>query len=234
MSVDATGPTPPPAGGALRSLEGLATALAALLAVGAVVDVLSFGFSLFTWMLMRDYLADPASVDADSVNLSDTVIIAIGVAQLVLYLATIVVFLVWFHRVRSNGQVFRPDGFTQSPGWAIGGWFVPIANLFFPYRTARETWEASSPYAPDGSHSHVSTAPVTAWWLVFLASEFLDRISTKMYTASDTPEELRDASALGAVASLTCVVSAVLAIRFVRKLTALQRAKAEQRLVGVL
>ncbi len=234
MSIDATGPTPPPAGATLRSPEGFATALTALLSVGAVAELLSSGVSLFTWKLMKDFLADPASVDDASLDLSDTLTTATGVAQLILYLATIVVFLVWFRRVRRNGQVFRPDGFSQSPGWAIGGWFVPIANFFFPYRTARETWAASSPYAPDGSPSHVPTAPVTAWWLVFLASQFLDRVSTKMYTASDTPEELRDVSAFGAVVNLTCVVSAVLAVRFVRKLTALQRAKAEQRPVGAL
>ncbi|MFJ9074602.1 DUF4328 domain-containing protein [Streptomyces sp. NPDC102278] len=222
-------PVPPSrAIGVLHSPEGLATALTALLSVGAAVDLISSGVNLYIWKLMKDFISDPAGIEDDSGDLADVLNVAVAVAQVALRLATIVVFLVWFHRVRCNGQVFRPDGFTQSAGWAIGGWFVPIANLFFPYRTARETWGASTQLAPDGSYRHTSSAPVTAWWTVFVASLVLDRVFSKRYTAAETPEEIRDVSVLGAVTDVTTIVAAVLAVVFVRKLTALQRVKAAQ------
>ncbi|MER5777426.1 DUF4328 domain-containing protein [Streptomyces sp. NPDC002039] len=218
----------PQAAGVLRSPEGLATALTVLLSVGAAVDLFSSGVNLYVWRLMKDAISDPSSLSDHSIDLADLLNVATGVAQATLRLATIVVFLIWFHRVRCNGQVFRPDGFSQSAGWAIGGWFVPIANLFFPYRTARETWKASIQLAPDGSYRHVSTAPVTAWWTVFVATLFLDRVFSKRYLAAETPEAVRDVSALGAVTDVVTIVAAVLAVVFVRKLTALQRAKAAQ------
>ncbi|MFD3555945.1 DUF4328 domain-containing protein [Streptomyces goshikiensis] len=251
MSFDAPGPSPSPqpgseptppapgpaplphAIGVLRSPQRLATAVTVLLSAGAVVDLFSSGVSLYTWKLMTDYIADPAAVEPDSLDLSDSLTTHTGFVQSVLVLATAVVFIIWFHRVRCNGQVFRPDGFSRSAGWAIGAWFIPIANLFLPYRTARETWEASTPYAPDGSaHRQVSVAPVIAWWLVFTASEILDRIAAKQHVSAETPEAIRDASAFSSVADLTTVVAAVLAVVFVRKLTALQRAKAEQMLLN--
>lgn len=218
----------PPAAGVLRSPQGLATALTALLSVGAAVDVFSSGVNMYTWKLMKDLIGDPLSVDDDSLDLADTLTGLAGLAQFTLRLATVVVFLVWFHRVRCNGQVFRPDGFTQSTGWAIGGWFVPLANLYFPYRTARETWEASTRSAPDGTYRNTSNAPVTAWWIVFLASLLIDHVFAAQYLKAETPEELRAVSAVGAVSDLTTVVAAVLALLFVRKLTAMQHAKATQ------
>ncbi|MFE2526939.1 DUF4328 domain-containing protein [Streptomyces sp. NPDC059382] len=216
----------PPAAGVLRSPEGLATALTVLLSVGAAVDLFSAGVHLYVWRLMKDLTDAPASVEDDDIDLADLLNGATGVVQTVLRLATIVVFLVWFHRVRCNGEVFRPDDFSQSAGWAIGGWFVPIANLFFPYRTARETWNASTQLAPDGSYRHVSTAPVTAWWIVFVATLILDRVFSRRYIAADTVEAMRGVSVLGAVTDVVTVVAAVPAVVFVRKLTALQRVKA--------
>ncbi|MBT2452363.1 DUF4328 domain-containing protein [Streptomyces sp. ISL-43] len=245
MSISAPGPSPSPspqpgaaptppgpylpqAAQVLRSPQGLATALTALLSVGAAVDVFSSGVSLYTWKLMKDFIADPTTIDNDSLNLSDSLSTLTGFAQNVLRLVTGVVFILWFHRVRCNGQVFRPDGFSQSAGWAIGGWFVPFANLFFPYRTARETWDASTQYAPDGSYRQVSGTPVVAWWLAFVASMILNRVLSLRYTNAETPEAIRDVSSFGAVSDLSSVVAAVLAIVFVRKLTALQRVKATQ------
>ncbi|MBT1189771.1 DUF4328 domain-containing protein [Streptomyces sp. CJ_13] len=241
MSVNAPGPSPSPspspqpgswpappphAADVLRSPQGLATALTALLSAGAAVDLFSSGVGLYTRKLMTDYAVDPAAVESGSLDLSDSLTTRTGFAQGLFALATAVVFIIWFHRVRCNGQVFRPDCFSRSAGWAIGGWFVPIGNLFIPYRTARETWEASTPYDPDGTHRRVSVAPVIAWWLVFIASEFLYRFASAQYVRAETPEEIRDASALNAAVDLTAVVAAVLAVVFVRKLTALQRARA--------
>ncbi|MCY0918936.1 DUF4328 domain-containing protein [Streptomyces sp. H27-G5] len=220
--------SPPQAAGVLRSPEGLVTALTVLLAVGATTDLVSSGVHLYIRGLMKDLVDAPAGVEDDSIALADLLNGATGVAQTALRLATIVVFIIWFHRVRCNGQVFRPDGFSQSAGWAIGGWFVPFANLFFPYRTARETWEASTQRAPDGSYRHVSSAPVTAWWTVFVAAMVLDRVFSRRYVAANTAEAMHSVSALGAVTDVITIVAAVLAVVFVRKLTALQRVKAAQ------
>ena len=37
-----------------------------------------------------------------------------GVRQLLAYVAAIVVFLIWFHRVRVNAEVFDPSGIGRS------------------------------------------------------------------------------------------------------------------------
>ncbi|MFF3209608.1 DUF4328 domain-containing protein [Streptomyces sp. NPDC002886] len=199
-----------------------------LLSLVGVLGLVLSGAELFRAGLQDDLTSGPSMGTSERLGGLDALTIPLGLLDVVLYLATAVVFIVWFHRVRSNGQVFRPDGFTQSAGWAIGGWFVPLANLFFPYRTARETWNASTQYAPDGTYRQVSGAPVVAWWLAFVVSTVLDRVSSRQYLAAETHEALRDASSFAAVAELSTTVAAVLAVLFVRKLTAMQRVKAVQ------
>lgn len=212
----------------LRSPQGTATALTALLSVGAAAALLSAGLDLREWQQMKQVLADPVGVDHSGMASGEYLNAFLGLAQNALMLATAVVFIVWFHRVRHNAGVFRPDGFSQSAGWAIGGWFVPVANLFLPYRTARETWDASTQYATDGSYRQVSGAPVVAWWLVFAASRVLDVVSGWKHTSGETTEQARDAYSFSVFADLTTVAAAVLAVVFVRKLTAMQGAKAAQ------
>lgn len=235
MSSIAPGPAPSPSPyppsrpvRVLRSPQGTATAVTALLSVGAVVALLSAWGKLTRWQNMKEVLADPPGTDHSGMAAADMSNALIGLVQSLTMLATTVVFIMWFHRVRCNAEVFRPDGFSQSAGWAIGGWFVPIANLFFPYRTARETWNASTQNAPDGSFRSVSGAPVVAWWLACVAAWFLDGLASYEYRKAMDPAAVRDASSLGVVADLVIVVAAVLAVLFVRKLTALQDAKAAQ------
>ncbi|MCY0928681.1 DUF4328 domain-containing protein [Streptomyces sp. H27-H1] len=202
--------------------------MTALLSVGAAIALLSAWGKLTRWQHMKEVLTDPLGTDHSGMAATDYLNAFVGLVQSTTMLATAVVFIVWFHRVRCNAEVFRPDGFSQSAGWAIGGWFVPIANLYFPYRTARETWDASSQYAPDGSYRAVSGAPVVAWWLACVTGWFLDGLASYKDGKAVGAAAVRDASSLGAVADLVIVVAAVLAVLFVRKLTALQGVKAAQ------
>ncbi|WP_369779360.1 DUF4328 domain-containing protein [Streptomyces sp. R33] len=212
----------------LRSPRGLAVALTALLSVAAAVNLFSAGISGYVFSLMHRLIADPSSVGDSTLERGDVLAGVVGVLQFVMLLATAVVFVIWFHRVRVNGEIFRPDGFSQTRGWAIGSWFIPVGNLFLPFRIAKQIWVASTQFAPDGSHRPVSTAPLNAWWGLWVGSLVFDRAFSRMYERAETPEALRAASAMGIVTDLFTVGAAVLAIVFVRRLTALQTTKAEQ------
>ncbi|MEU9143274.1 DUF4328 domain-containing protein [Streptomyces sp. NPDC048349] len=221
-------PGPPPPVDVLRSPQALATALTVLFSVSAAVNLFSAGANLFAWSLMKDLIADPGRVADDTLDRSDVLTAFAGGFQLLTLLATATVFIIWFYRVRTNGEIFRPDAFTQSRGWAIGAWFIPVGNLFLPFRTARQIWAASTQLAPDGSHRAVSTAPLTAWWVLWVLAACTDRVFAQMYKRAETPVALRDASVVGIVSDLLMVAAAVLAVLFVRKLTAMQNTKAVQ------
>jgi Domain of unknown function (DUF4328) len=78
-------------------------------------------------------------------------------------IASGVVWLVWTHGCqRVLTRLAAPVRFT--PGWAVGWWFVPFANLVKPYQVMREQSEAGpSPPA-------VSRRLRRMWWTTYLLS----------------------------------------------------------------
>lgn len=76
-------------------------------------------------------------------------------------LGALVVFMIWLYRAAS---LARRAGLPakRSPGWAIGGFFVPVVNFWFPYQVARDA------FAPGDSRRKL----VVAWWTWYLISAF--------------------------------------------------------------
>ncbi|MEU9106933.1 DUF4328 domain-containing protein [Streptomyces xanthophaeus] len=221
-------PGPPQSFDVPLSPRGLATALTALLSFRAVVDLASAAGGAYSYSVQQDLIADPSSAPDDAIASVDVLNALVDGVQLLCLIAIAVVFIIWFHRVRCNGEIFRPDAFTESRGWAVAGWFIPLANLVLPYRTAKQIWWGSTQLGPDGAHRSISTAPVTTWWLVFVASEVLTRIDTWQYMRAESHEELANAFAFGTFADLVSIAAVVFAVIFVRKLTAMQNTMAAQ------
>ncbi|MGW2274874.1 DUF4328 domain-containing protein [Streptomyces yangpuensis] len=221
-------PVPPPVPqGVLRSPKGLATALTWLLGASAAVHLFSAGAGGYEQAWMQGFSGDTHFDDLE-LGLSPALTILAGLLQVLTMLPTVVVFIVWFHRVRTNGGIFRPDAFTLGPGWAIGAWFVPVAHLFLPYRIARQTWRASTQRGPDGSDRPASAALLTSWWVLWVLSAVVGRVFSRIYMGADTVDELLAAGRLGIVADLATTVAGVLAVLFVRRLTAMQNTMATE------
>jgi hypothetical protein len=72
-------------------------------------------------------------------------------------LAVGILFLMWFYKAAT---IARDAGLKASlrPGWAIGGFLVPIINLWFPYLVARDLF-------PRG---HPAQRIVMQWWICFI------------------------------------------------------------------
>jgi hypothetical protein len=65
----------------------------------------------------------------------------------------------WIYRASSNAHAISHE-MTISPGWAVGWYFIPFANLVKPLHAMREIWWASH----EGSGSFEENAPILAWW----------------------------------------------------------------------
>ncbi|MEU1202978.1 DUF4328 domain-containing protein [Streptomyces sp. NPDC005813] len=228
-----SGSSQPPAA-QLRSPVGLAQATVVMLAVSAAAGLFSLYSVLSAYGLVSDIAAGAfEAVDQDDLDLADRLLVVAGRLQFVLEIATAVVFVCWFHRVRVNAEVFGPQEHRMRRGWAVWGWFVPVVNLWFPRRVAADIWDASAPLPTlslaDGtrmpSSSHLL---LNSWWLTWVAAALTDRLSGRSVRSADTPAELREAMGMLGVAEVLWVVAAVLAVLFVRRLTRMQDDKARR------
>ncbi len=206
-----------------RSPVGLARAVTALLGLVIAADLFAIGTGLRLRALWQGLVTD-GSMDIYGKD-GDTAEALYGIAALsqgVTLLATGVVFIIWFHRTRRNAEVFDPSVQRMGPGWAVGGWFVPVANFWFPYRVASGVWEASAQTRPDGGRRTVPRTPLNLWWGAWVASLLFTRVTERMWERAEDPEGIVRAAGLVAAADAVDIVAAVLAILYVRAVTGMQ------------
>ncbi|MDN3285079.1 DUF4328 domain-containing protein [Streptomyces thermocarboxydus] len=208
----------------LRSPIGLAHAVTALLAFMIVADVLGFGAAANMRSVMGDVVSGSGDVDLGAVDRADWAVVATSGMYMLGMLGTATLFVIWFHRVRHNAEVFAPDVQRRTPGWAIGGWFIPFANLVIPHGIAKDVLRASQPdpYASEVRHQGL----LNAWWGMWIVSNLFGRLTTDRYGEASDPQAIHDAAGWLMAGSVLDIVSAVLALLFVRRLTAAQNDKA--------
>ncbi|WP_374776963.1 DUF4328 domain-containing protein [Streptomyces sp. NBC_01310] len=237
MSAAPVGPpTPAPSpyaapdvkGVRLRAPVGLAIALTVLfpLVIGLAAYAVYADWNMRT--LMERLLADSAAVSDAELDRGQRLTGLVGTIQGNALIVTGIVFIVWFHRVRTNAEVFAPGTDKLSLGWAIGAWFIPLANLWLPYRIAVTTWGSSTPLGADGGHRRFPLTLVNLWWGVFVLSRLLGWYGGMSYSRAQSPDAVRDAATTMLVGDVLDIVAAILAVLFVRRLTAMQHARAAQ------
>ncbi|MEV0177961.1 DUF4328 domain-containing protein [Streptomyces sp. NPDC050625] len=209
-------------GARLRSPVVLGRAAAVALGLVIAADL----FAIWADFLQLDVTGDLVDGAGGSdvvrrAHRADSLYGASGIVQGVALIGSIVVFLCWFHRVRVNAEVFDASGHSKSRGWAIGGWFTPVVNLWYPRRITLDIWDASSPWGKPASH-----ALVNAWWTLWIMSLFADRAALTGYRRAEGAAELRDATRTMLFSDVLDMAAAVLAVLVVLRLTRMQHHKA--------
>lgn len=130
-----------------------------------------------------------------------------------LFVATAIAFLAWLYGSVRNTPPLGGGVPYWSPAWSVGWWFVPIANLYFPYKVVRELYDRLwVPEAPRGG------GYVVAWWLIWLAGNLLIRGSANLYESAPDTDQLRVGLMVNAVGEALLVAAAILAIVIVREI----------------
>ncbi|MFH9467997.1 DUF4328 domain-containing protein [Streptomyces clavifer] len=207
----------------LRSPGGLAKAVVVLLVAVVVADVLSVAAGLN----VRRVFVAIAGGDMEAYGLTLQAHLLHQRAyslQLLALVPTAVVFVLWFRRVRLNAEVFDASLQTMRPGWAVGAWFVPVGNFWLPRRVAGGVWAAST--RADEGRSTVSGTPMNLWWAAWVLDLVFGRYAARTYERAELPREVVDAMGLVVASDVLDIVAAVLAMLFVRRLTAMQGERA--------
>ena len=135
------------------------------------------------WLCYLGMIITGKVVDFDApggILANDGLTIATGLAGLVYlttYMLSGVVTLFWLHGAAGNAKIIRPS-FEFTPGWAVGWYFVPIANLFKPYEVLREIWIAGKGMV-NGAYLK-GTPRLAVWWLCNIGGGTLTGIASRM------------------------------------------------------
>lgn len=152
----------------------------------------------------------------------------VAVFKLPAYIFTVVVFLMWIHRANKNLSPLGANSVEYSPGWAVGWWFIPFANLVKPFNVVSEIWNKSDPnFAPDTKvlSKTVDTPNLFYfWWFFWIVSNIATNASSRMFDVTDST--MPEFSGHFFIASgILSIIAAFLAIKVVRGITQRQEAR---------
>lgn len=205
-----------PAAPKLTSINGLGRWCVGVLWVFVVADLLIGAHNILAY---RFYLRleDPNGFATDAelmavANSVDNYGLVVGLFFLAMLVLAYVLNGIWIVRAAGNAAKLDPHEGRISSGWALGWFFVPIANLFKPYAAMRQTWVTSV----DGPGSMDNPAPVFMrwWWAMWIIAGTTSQIS---YRISDTDdlEVLRNVALLDLAILPVSIAAAVLFIKII-------------------
>lgn len=218
---EAYGRRPPPDRPTRRwSLRGLAWTLSVLIPLVAVNEA-SYAWDYFT-RAPQAFSQDGYFVAFNFGFLYPLAEGAPQVGSLILFVATMVLFIAWQFLHGKNARVLGQVA-TPGPGWAIGGWFIPIANLILPAIQLILSSAASDP-PPNRYGDVASRNSLVIWWAVAFDISLLELLIVAPNRA--TAETI---DTINLLLGMLYIPAAVLAVVMIWQLTTRQETALDAR-----
>ena len=141
-----------------------------------------------------------------------------------LYFVIVVVFACVIYRLRTNVEALGARDLPISRGWTVGWFFVPIANLFMPFKAVRDVWNASVPVTGPWIENSAS-ALVPCWWFLWIASNISNNIVSTIAKFAVTLEEIQRNIVLAICVSILDITLAAAASWMLLRLMQMQDEK---------
>lgn len=140
-------------------------ALALVQLILAPVHLLDASFFFFA-------ITGGPQVDVTRHAIIDSTGLVLFVVTLSFLLCAVVAFCVWLRRVTANLPALGASELRFTPAWAVGWWFIPLANLVVPLLVMVEAWKASDPRAGATDRATRSRLPagvvIPIWWAAWI------------------------------------------------------------------
>ena len=182
-------PLPPPPSGIVGVQPRLVSKGLTYSTFGALVgtSLIYLAYTVATIGYLINYTeggAANAGITAQSGDVTpaeDIYFIALGLAGLAT-MATAALFITWCHLAYRAAASRGATATSWSAGWAIGAWFIPLANLVLPKLVLREVEQMSHPAAGDppiGDRWKRSPGDILGriWWIFFVCAYVTSSIS---------------------------------------------------------
>jgi hypothetical protein len=210
-------PAAPPKSIAWRDGTSISNALKALLYVDIAFNVFVILVLLVGWGNGDQALYDNLTLVAE-----DPILLTMSIYALPLA----VVFLIWKYRSYANLHAAQIEGLEFSPAWSIGWYFVPVANLWMPFRAMQGLYRAS--VQGNDKIGYKKLGAIGLWWICFWANFLLLILSAVLLDEPETWERVRSGAAVAIIAYSVAIAASIALIIVVSKITAAQRTLRER------
>jgi len=208
-----------PASAIPAQVRSIGIAVQIMLVISFLAGVASLAAEISQLKLLERIEDRPSSFSYAEADASDQLVLQVSLVYLTCFVATGVLFIIWFYRVRKNAGRWAPTAQTRSQGWAIWGWICPVVLFWFPYQIARDGLAAARPLdARPGEGLGI----VKTWWALWAGQLALAAVERLQSRQLDTIEQIMTSARTGLGATILLLAAGIVAIFVVRKITELQ------------
>lgn len=210
-----------------RSIEGVAEMTDANLATlsgraNVANYVLLAALAIFAMTLIGEALELAGVIDlmAYEVGPLEAIYGIILLLNTVIFIISVIVVCMWIHRAHANLRDYGFEGLEFTPGWAVGWYFIPFANLFKPFQAMKELYNTS--FGADDRFAGEAPGNLGLWWGAWIIGNILGNVSMRLSLMGDGGQA-QIAIALSLASSVCMVVAAYLLREIINQVTAAQR-----------
>lgn len=155
------------------------------------LEIISLASSYLQYNLLESAQAGTA-ITAEAAAANDARESMIGYVYLGAYVISAIFFIRWF-KSAYHTLLQKVETLSLGEGWTIGGWFVPILNLFRPYQMMKEMYVETSALLLANQHetgSILKPKYVGIWWTLWIINNVTAQISLRVTLSAASINEL--------------------------------------------
>ncbi|RMF61099.1 MAG: DUF4328 domain-containing protein [Calditrichaeota bacterium] len=155
--------------------------LTAMLYLDILITIMAFASGVMEYRLLRDFKNGVYDSETQILTLAeenDSRQLSVGVLQILITSITLILGGIWIYRSNENVRKLGGKDMEFTPGWAVGWYFIPFANLWKPYQAMKELWLYSQ--STEEWHKYQSPRILPWWWGLWLISGFLGQLSLRL------------------------------------------------------
>ena len=162
-----------------------------------------------TVMSLGAVIEGPPAYEGD-VRISDFV----ALLDFLIIIATLCVVGRWIYRASTIAHAVC-DQMSITPGWAVGWYFVPFANLIKPFHAMKEIWFAS--HQTDGSYEERAPGILALWWTLWIVNNVVGNVILQMTIRGGADQRTIDL--IGLVSATVNIPLCLVLIRIMREVS---------------
>jgi hypothetical protein len=164
------------------------------------------------------------TITVEAANANDIRQQIIAVVYLIVAIVSTVTFIQWFRRAYYNlhTQIYNLD-FEE--GWAAWAWFVPILNLYRPYKIMKELYHETENLLSQRIENYIpkdSAALLGVWWALWIIDSFLGQFMFRYSLRADGVDELITVSQTSILSSFISIPLSLIIIRVIKDYAAME------------
>jgi hypothetical protein len=132
------------------------------------ISIIAFYSNYLQYMLLKK--AALSGITPEEASINDLRQQVISVINILLLLVSTIFFLMWVYRAYENLYKIRSGNMHNTPGWAVGFWFVPIVSFYKPYEIMKDIWVKTQEHSlPDEQSGNIKKPYLVGiWWAMNL------------------------------------------------------------------